>query len=84
MNSGGSNHLNHIKIDPRKGKKFSFTMNLSLVEATVWQFLPVYDVIVDQSNPTTVCRNLPTMHFQSCTFIHAFYPIEAVSLLYGI
>ena len=35
MNSGGSNDLNCIKIDPRTGEKFSF--NLDIVAATAWQ-----------------------------------------------
>ena len=30
MNSGGSNDLNHIKIDPRTGEKFSFNMDIDL------------------------------------------------------
>ena len=34
MNSGGSIHLNRIKIDPRTGEKFSF--NLDIVAATSW------------------------------------------------
>ena len=28
-------------------------------------FFPVYDVIADQSNQTTVCGNLSTMYFHS-------------------
>ena len=35
MNSGGSNNLNCIKIDPRTGEKFSF--NVDIVAATAWQ-----------------------------------------------
>ena len=34
MNSGGSNNLNRIKIDPRTGEKFSF--NVDIVAATAW------------------------------------------------
>ena len=34
MNSGGSNNLNCIKIDPRTGEKFSF--NVDIVVATAW------------------------------------------------
>ena len=34
MNSGSSNHLNRIKIDPRTGEKFSF--NMDIVAATAW------------------------------------------------
>ena len=34
MNSGGSNDLNCIKIDPRTGEKFRF--NVDIVAATVW------------------------------------------------
>ena len=30
MNSGGSNDLNRIKIDPRTGEKFSFNMDIDL------------------------------------------------------
>ena len=35
MNSGGSNNLNCIKIDPRTGEEFSF--NLDIGAATAWQ-----------------------------------------------
>ena len=35
MNSGSSNNLNRIKIDPRTGEKFSF--NMDIVAATAWQ-----------------------------------------------
>ena len=35
MNSGSSNNLNCIKMDPRTGEKFSF--NLDIVAATAWQ-----------------------------------------------
>ena len=35
MNSGGSNDLNCIKIDPWTGEKFSF--NVDIVAATAWQ-----------------------------------------------
>ena len=35
MNSGDSNNLNCIRIDPRTGEKFSF--NLDIVAATAWQ-----------------------------------------------
>ena len=34
MNSGGSNDLNRIKIDPQTGEKFSF--NVDIVAATAW------------------------------------------------
>ena len=34
MNSGGSNDLNRIKIDPRTGEKFSF--NVDIVAVTAW------------------------------------------------
>ena len=34
MNSGGSNDLSRIKIDPRTGKQFSF--NVDIVVATAW------------------------------------------------
>ena len=34
MNSGCSNDLNRIKIDPRTGEKFSF--NVDIVAATAW------------------------------------------------
>ena len=33
-NSGGSNDLNRIKIDPRTGEKFSF--NVDIVVTTAW------------------------------------------------
>ena len=35
MNSGGSNDINCIKIDPRTGEKFSFYVDI--VAATAWQ-----------------------------------------------
>ena len=35
LNSGGSNNLDCIKIDPRAGKKFS--INVDIVAATAWQ-----------------------------------------------
>ena len=35
MNSGGSNDLNCLIIDPRTGEKFSF--NVDIVAATAWQ-----------------------------------------------
>ena len=35
MNSGSSDNLNCIKIDPRTGKKFSF--NVDIATATAWQ-----------------------------------------------
>ena len=36
MNSGGSNDLNRIKIDPRTGEKFSFNLDNLKVAATTW------------------------------------------------
>ena len=35
LNSGNSNDLNCIKIDPRTGEKFSF--NVDIVAARAWQ-----------------------------------------------
>ena len=32
MNSGGSNYLNCTKIDPRTGEKFSFNVDLVLID----------------------------------------------------
>ena len=66
MNSGGSNDLNRIKIDPRTGEKLSFNVGMAAWPGSERSFGLFYFFFTSDQNTALIDRKL--MAFKTLRF----------------